>query len=165
MKLSFPEKYKEYDFLRASKRAPDPRVRLRLLGMHHLQNGKSASNLAPFLGVCRQSILKWVSRLQADGISGLYDRPRSGQPPRLPREKEAEFVSEVLELQKKRSGGRLRGSDIGELLERKYQCRYRERSVYSLLRRLNLVWITGRTQHPEASEEEQEAFKKTLLKK
>jgi transposase len=38
------------------------------------------------------------------------------------------------------------------------------RSVYNTLQRVGLVWITGRSQHPKANLEAQEAFKKTLEK-
>jgi transposase len=37
-------------------------------------------------------------------------------------------------------------------------------TVYGTLKRVDLVWITGRSIHPEADVEAQEAFKKTLKK-
>jgi transposase len=37
-------------------------------------------------------------------------------------------------------------------------------SVYNALKRVDLVWITGRSIHPEADKEAQEAFKKTSEK-
>ncbi|MFI0435987.1 MAG: winged helix-turn-helix domain-containing protein [Parachlamydiaceae bacterium] len=38
-------------------------------------------------------------------------------------------------------------------------------SLYRLLHRAGLSWMTGRSQHPKADLERQEAFKKTLKKK
>jgi transposase len=39
------------------------------------------------------------------------------------------------------------------------------RTVYDTLKRADLVWITGRSIHPKADLEAQEAFKKTSEKK
>ena len=133
--------------------------------MHHLQSGQQAKVLAPLLGICRQTIGSWLSRLRDHGIDGLYDRPRSGAPTHLSREREVEFVQEVIELQNQREGGRLRGVDIRALLKEKYHCHYTEGSIYTLLKRLKLSWVTGRSMHPEANLQKQEAFKKTSEKR
>jgi len=42
---------------------------------------------------------------------------------------------------------------------------YAQSSIYALFRRWNLVWITARSQHPQADPQAQADFKKTSAKK
>lgn len=44
--------------------------------------GQSQTAIAPRLGVARQSVQAWCARFRAEGPDGLWDRPRSGRPPR-----------------------------------------------------------------------------------
>lgn len=71
------------------------------------------------------------------------------------------FRQAVLELQKGRKGGRIRGTDVLELMKTKYGIDPSLRTVYDTLKRADLVWITGRSIHPKADLEAQETFKKT----
>lgn len=45
--------------------------------------GDSQTEVARRMGVSRQSMVTWCRRFMTDGPAGLYDRPRSGRPPRL----------------------------------------------------------------------------------
>lgn len=44
-------------------------------------------------------------------------------------------------LQEERNGGRVTVDDIQELLSDKFDCNYSRQGVYTLLDRLNIVWI------------------------
>ena len=44
--------------------------------------GQSQTAIAQRLGVTRQSVQAWCARFRAAGPDGLWDRPRSGRPPR-----------------------------------------------------------------------------------
>ncbi len=158
--LKFPESYQTYDFLKASKTESDGKVRLRFLCMHHVQQGQQAKTLGPLLGVCRQTVSNWLSRLNEYGIEGLYDLSRSGAPTHLDRDKEEDFRAKVIQLQQEKEGGRIRGVDIQTLLKEQYDCEYSLDGVYQLLKRLGIVWITPRSMHPQADFGEQDAFKK-----
>ena len=50
----------------------------------------------------------------------------------------------VLEIQNNRSGGRIRGKDVADLIEEKYGITPSKSSVYETLKKIGLVWITGR---------------------
>lgn len=45
-------------------------------------DGQSQTTIARRLGVTRQSVQAWCTRFRAAGPDGLWDRPRSGRPPR-----------------------------------------------------------------------------------
>jgi transposase len=46
-------------------------------------SGQSQTVIARRLGVARQSVVAWCGRFRIAGADGLWDRPRSGRPPRL----------------------------------------------------------------------------------
>jgi len=52
-----------------------------------------------------------------------------------------------------------------ELMKEKYGINPSLNTVYSTLKRVDLVWITGRSIHPKGDIEAQETFKKTSEKK
>ena len=45
--------------------------------------GQTQAEVGRRLGVSRQSVVSWCRRFQRAGPAGLFDRPRSGRPPRL----------------------------------------------------------------------------------
>lgn len=96
-------------------------------------------------------------------ISRRRTRGKPGQG-NLPPEQVEAFKKAVIELRDERQGGRIRGKDIAELLEKQFNIQCSLRSVYDTLNRIDLVWITGRSIHPEADLQAQEDFKKTSNK-
>lgn len=48
------------------------------------------------------------------------------------------------------------------MLLKKFECNYSRSGVYTLLDRLNIVWITGRSKHPKSSQEAIDSFKETF---
>ena len=59
-------------------------------------------------------------------------------------------------------GGRITAKNIKQLLTDKFDCNYSDSVVYSLLDRLNIVWISGRSKDPKSSEEAILAFKENF---
>jgi transposase len=66
------------------------RARLILL----LADGVAPVNIMAYLDVTRPTVFKWRKRFEQDGVNGLLDRPRPGQPRKLTEKK----VKEVLRL-------------------------------------------------------------------
>jgi transposase len=152
-----------HDFHVLAKIEPHPRTRVRLLGMAHLQEGRDYHEIATALRVSKITIQGWVQRFKAAGLDGLRESPRSGAKRKLTASQEAEFKEAVMRLQDQRSGGRITGHDIRTLLEDEFQVACCLNSVYNLLARLNLVWITVRSKHPNQSQASQDTFKKTSV--
>ena len=68
-------------------------------------------------------------------------------------------------MQENRTGGRIRAKDVHEMIKRTYGKSLSNGSLYRLLHRVGLSWITGRSIHPKADIEKQIDFKKNSKKK
>ena len=157
-----PECFNKYDFEKLYKNERNPNTKERLLALQHLKEGKSKIEVGRILKRARRTIGEWSKRFIDGGIEGLINQPRSGRNPNLPKENQKAFLKELDKLQSEKGGGRIVGEDIKQMLQERFNADYHVNSVYRLLDRLDIVWITGRSIHPKADKEKQEEFKKKL---
>lgn len=164
-RIPIPDEINQHDFEELYRKEPHPRTRIRLLGMAHVQAGKSFSRIARMLKVSREAVRDWVKRFSQEGTAGLFEKPGRGAKPKLSPEDEPAFEQALEQLHAQRSGGRVTGEDIRQMLAERFHAEYTLGGVYKLLKRLDLVWITARSIHPETDPEAQEAFKKGFPEK
>lgn len=98
-------------------------------------------------------------------MQGLKEQPGKGRKKKLSVEQEEEFRQQVEKLQALREGGRVREQDIQVLLKEKFYVDHALPSVYHVLERCGLSWISARSKHPKSDPLIQEDFKKNLKKK
>lgn len=153
------------DFFQLAIKEPHPRKRIRLLALGNLQMGKTKTEIADMFQISLTSLRKWLIRFIEDGVLGLNEKQRSGRKKKLPTEKEEEFRQAVEALQATRKGGRIRGQDIQVLLKKQFKAEYSAKSVYDVLERCQLSWISSRSRHPKSDPVQQEDFKKNSKKK
>jgi len=77
----------------AASRSMEARLVERARMMNKLLDGESVSKVANDLKVRPNTVIDWRTRFAAEGIDGLYDRPRSGKPPKYGQE----FCAHVLQ--------------------------------------------------------------------
>jgi transposase len=152
------------NFIKLAKKEKHPVIRVRLIAMAQLKNGKSIGEVAKAIGYERHSVGTWYRRYKEKGLEGLTDLPRPGREPKMSRDQEQEFIKEIENLQDTRSGGRITGNDIRILAKENFGADYAEDTIYTVLKRLKVSWITSRSVHPKADIEAQKTFKKTLKK-
>jgi transposase len=155
----------EYDFAKLAKTEKNARQRIRFLAFAHIAEGKSLSEAARIIKVFPRTVISWVSKFRKNGMNALKEQSGRGRKRRIQEKDEAAIGSAVEEMQSKREGGRIRGSDVREIIEARYGVNLSNGSLYRVLHRAGLSWITGRSQHPKADVGMQEDFKKTLKKK
>ncbi|MFH1644319.1 MAG: IS630 family transposase [bacterium] len=163
MRIEFKEN--SHDFGKLSKSEPHPKKRILLIALEQLKKGTKINKVAESLGVNRHTVGIWYRRYKKNGLAGLIDKPKSGRPPKLKKEKEQEFINKIALLQDTRSGGRTTGNDIRKLAECEFGVIYADDTIYKVLKRLNFSWITARSKHPKSDLKTQETFKKTLKKR
>jgi transposase len=157
-----PPEVEEPDFAVLVRQELDARVRLRLLGLWHLRDGKTPREVGAMLKVHEKTVLTWLRRFRAGGVVGLAEQPGRGAKRRLGAEQEVELKALIDHTQAQRSGGSLTGEEIRGLVAEHFGVTYSLNGLYNLLHRAGLSWISARSKHPQRSPEAQAGFKKTF---
>jgi transposase len=147
---------------RLARHEPDRRAAMRLLAIAHALDGFSRAAAARLAGMERQALRDAVIRFNAEGPSGLHDRPRSGRPEGLTPGQQAALKGWALRGPDPERDGvsAWRLIDIRDHAEHAYGVRYSEWGMSRLLRRLGLSRQKTRPRHPQGSAAERAAFKK-----
>jgi transposase len=145
-----------------AKRCRSAAAARRMLALALVLEGSSREQAARHAGMDRQSLCDWVHRYNAEGLAGLYDRPRSGRKPRLTTEQMAELAAVVERGPDPDRDGvvRWRRVDLQALIKARFDVALHERSVGKLLRRLGFARLSARPRHPLSDPAAQETFKK-----
>lgn len=141
----------------------DGRVSRRLLALAMVLEGTPRKAAAEACGMDRQTLCDWVQRYNEDGISGLSDRRGGVSRSLLDAGQMAQLAAWVeAGPDPKRDGVvRWRRCDLAAKIKAEFGVGVHERTVSGYLARLGYVRLTVRPEHPKASPEAQEAFKKT----
>jgi len=147
---------------RQAGRCQDADAARRILAVALVLDGSSRGEAAKLCGMERQTLRDWVHRYEAEGLDGLFDRPRSGRPPGLTAEQEAELARMVEAGPELETHGviRWRRVDLQKVIAEKFAVSLHERSVGRLLRKLGFRRVSPRPRHPETDQAAQETFKK-----
>ena len=142
------------ELAKIAKKEPNPRVRQRLLVVRLVVMGNTVPQAAKAVGLRERQSRNWIHRFNAKGINGLRDRPRPGQPVKLPRQKEQAFQARL----KKGAGrqdptGNLRGKDIQSILREEFGADYSLGGTYFLLHQLSFSSLAPRPRQPQADQQ------------
>jgi transposase len=162
--ITFPSGFMNINFQRYYQTTPCPRGRMRCLAMLHLQKGRTIKETAEIVQQSRIAVHTWLNWLREEGglahlVGFVKGRGRKSKVNCIDEEK---IRISIEKLKEDRQGGRITGKDIQQMLKNKWDVWYELSSIYVLLKRLNIVWITSRSQHPKADIEVQEEFKKKI---
>ena len=159
---NFILKYKHVNFQKMARSESCPRIRERLLGFYNLMCEKNRIEAARAVGRNPEWLRMWVLRYDEGGYENLSDKAKPGQPKHLTKEQEDELVKDIILMQDNRNGGRITGNEIRDHIEKKYNKIYKNNSIYDLLHRLGLSWVSSRSKHPKSDEAKQKTFKQTF---
>ena len=140
-----------------------PKVRERILIVRHVLAGNSVPQAGEVFSLSERQIRVWIHRYNQEGLSGLRDRAKPGQPTHLKPELVEAFKARIEAGAKPGDGVCvLRGQDIQRILREAFQAEYSLVGVYTLLHRLGFSSLVPRPRHPKTNPETQANFKKTL---
>jgi transposase len=147
---------------RLARREPDRRAATRLLAIANALDGLSRAEAARLAGMERQALRDAVIRYNAEGPSGLRDRPRSGRPEALTPGRQAALKAWVLRGPDPERDGvsAWRVVDVRDHAEEAYGVRYSGWGMARLLKRLGLSRQKTRPRHPQGDPAARAAFKK-----
>ena len=141
------------------------RLARRMHAIYLAAKGLSCTQIMTITGAARRTIQQWVRKYNKHRIDGLKDKPRPGQPTKLPRRDEPRFCKRIEAGPTKKDGvSVLNGSAIRRILEREFGVLYSQQGLYDLLHRLGYSCLCPRPQHEKADAQLQQRFKKTSSK-
>ena len=153
------------ELAKIAKKEPNPRVRQRLLAVRLVVMGNTVPQAAKAVGLKQRQSRNWIHRFNAEGVKGLRDRPRPGQPVKLPRQKEQAFRERIEKGASQKDPARnLRVKDIQRILREEFDAEYCLGGTYFLLHRLGFSSLVPRPRHPKADLQAQSRFKKNAAK-
>jgi transposase len=159
---SLKRRIKKAKFDQLYKKEKDSKAKERFLAMSHIADGATIAEAAVIVKRTRQAVTEWVNRFKEGGVDSLiYDKPGRGGKPFLKPEQYGELIEEIEKLQDER-GGHVTAYEIRDLLKEKFGIEYKGDSIYTVLERLRMSWISGRSIHPKVDHQAQKAFKKNL---
>lgn len=126
------------------------RIRVVLWGLQ----GQTAKQIADRL----DRKIRWVQLKAAlfrdNGIIGLFDRLRTGQPQKLPEEMTEKFCERLRKGPQPRDNVSVfQGKYIQKILFEEFGCKYSVSGIYKLLHRLRFSWVTSRPIHEKNNPE------------
>ena len=120
------------------------RCRIVLLALQ----GHTAVQIGEKVGCSRRTVQHWVYRYRDEGLEGLRERLRPGQPKRLSTSSEEDFRKRLGTGPTADDGVcTLRGRDIQRILAEEFGAKYSLQGVYDLLHRLGFSRLKPRPQH------------------
>jgi transposase len=141
---------------------PNRRAALRMLAIANALEGLSRAEAARLAGMERQALRDAVVRYNAEGLAGLYDRPKPGRPPRLSAGEQAALAARVFtDPDPGRDGvAAWTRADLCRWLAARFKKKFHPSSLSRVLRRLELSRQKTRPVHPRADPAAQERFRK-----
>lgn len=138
------------------------RLATRLRGVILARQGHDAPTIAAMLGRSRRAVQEWVRWYNKEGVEGLPDAPRTGQPPKLAKEQEQQLCAWL----DKGPGPddptcARRGPEVRAYIKETFGVSFSVSGSYDLLHRLGYSALRPRPRHRKADAAAQEQFKKS----
>ena len=139
---------------------PRRRAVLRMLAIANALDGLSRADAARLAGMERPALRDAVGRYNAEGLSGLYDRPKPGRRERLSEAEQAALAAHIFRGPDPERDGvsAWTRADLCLWLEDRFGKTFHPSSLSRVLRRLELSWQKTRPVHPQADPKAQERF-------
>jgi transposase len=139
------------------------KISSRLRAVAFCAQHETIEEISERLGYCRQTICDWIHRYNADGMDGLYDLPRPGQPKRLSPENESLFRQRITAGPTNEDGvSAFTGKVLISILKNEFNAKYSLSGIYNLLQRLNLSSLLPRPRHEKNNLEAMDKWKEEL---
>jgi transposase len=139
---------------------------IRIAALLLILEGWKSSQIAKLFDLTRWSVVKWIQRVNEQGISGLEEKERSGRPCRLDSNVQQE-LEKALEREPREFGlkrNRWDGIVVVEYLERFHGIKIQVRQAQRWIRRLGFSLRRPMYSYLQATTEGVEEFRETLKK-
>ena len=125
--------------------------------------GKTCREIASILDISKSIVSFWVIRYKETG--DLKDKPRSGQPTQLTKERLTSIAKELKKrLQEQNGRAGISTKEVVKILEEETDKTYTPRHVQRLLHKMGFSLITPRVSHIKRNKEAQDKFREDFKK-
>jgi transposase len=165
LSVTNPEVSRE-SLLRFAERVPGAWLGIRIAAIVLILEGFRSTQVAELFDLGRWSVVKWIQRVNAEGISGLEEKPRPGRPARLD-ETIRKDLDEALQRDPREFGlkrNRWDGICVTEYLEKVHGVRVRVRQAQRWIRRLGFSLRQPVHRYAQATMDGVEEFRETIKK-
>ena len=161
-RLELAARHSAGDLRHLARHESDRRAAMRLIALAETIDGADRKTAAQRADMSDQALRDAIKRYNAEGIAGLYDRPRSGRPTKLSADQRAELRAIVVAGPDVEADGlsAYTRDDLVKIATDKWQVAYDPTSMGRILRELGLTRQKARPSHPKKDSEAVEAFKK-----
>lgn len=126
-------------------------------------NGKTCREIASLLGISKSKASYWIIRYNK--TNDLDDKPRSGRPTPLTKEKLTEISDKIkTQLREQNNKAGITSKEVVDILETEVGRRYTSRHARRLLHKMGFSLITPRVSHIKKNKEAQDTFRKEFKK-
>ena len=138
------------------------RAAMRMIGLAETMEGADRKTAARRADMSDQAMTDAIKRYNAEGVDGLYDRPRAGRPCKLSDKQRAELREIVVKGPDIEADGlsAYTRDDLVKISHDKWNVDYDPTSMGRILRELGLSRQKARPSHPKKDAAAVEAFKK-----
>lgn len=147
-----------------ARRERNGRASARMYAIANALEGMKRADAARFAGMERQALRDAVVRYNAEGLKGLYDRPKGHRQRILNGDEEAELAAAILKGPDPQEDGvsAWTRADLCRWLEKRFAKTYHPSSLSRVLRRMGFSRQKARSTHPKKNPEAQEEFQKKV---
>ncbi len=152
--------------LKMAEKVPGAWIGLRIAAVLLLLEGWKSTQVARLLGLTRWSVVKWIRRINTQGVEGVNEVHRPGRPPRVGADIQ-QALEEALQKNPRSLGlkrNRWDGVVVAEYLERVYGVQVKVRQAQRWIRRLGFSLRQPIYRYVQATEEGVKQFHATLKK-
>jgi transposase len=153
------------ELYKRAKQEKNGKIKVRYLAIGALLEGRSREDAAKIAGINIRNLHVWIKRYNEQGLDGLKGGQYLGRQSTWTPEIEQFLKNQVLEGAcfevDKRVTYRL--EDFQLMIKEKFDVEYALSTIWYVLKRLGLSWISVRKKHPKTDPAAQEEFKKKSM--
>jgi len=152
--------------LEMAQQEPNVWLGIRIAAGLLILQGWTSSQVAELFDVSRQSAVKWIQRLNNQGLSGLEEKPRPGRPIRLDAEIQEQLEHTLMGNPREAGLSRNRwdGVAVVEYLQREHGVELKVRQAQRWIRRLGFSLRRPIYRYAQATSEGVETFSERIKK-
>ena len=111
---SLPNSFYDENFKILAKKQTHHRVKIRLMAMHHIQQGHTYAHTAKTYLVNINAVNQWIARYKKEGVKGLNEKPHLGRNGLFAKQSLTTIFDSIVKMNKDKQGGRVRLIEIDQ---------------------------------------------------